>query len=108
MNSMNTVLKTSELIIATRESRLALWQAHHVQALLRAQGLPLPVPMYIRFSSGSNANESHAVPPPPDSQYLADGSQVLAAFAIDASSNGFDGSPGTTNQRHFCAPVSAS
>lgn len=39
MNSMNTVLKTSELIIATRESRLALWQAHHVQALLRAQGL---------------------------------------------------------------------
>lgn len=39
MNSMNTVLKNSELIIATRESRLALWQAHHVQALLRAQGL---------------------------------------------------------------------
>ena len=39
MNSMDTVLKTSELIIATRESRLALWQAHHVQALLRAQGL---------------------------------------------------------------------
>lgn len=39
MNSMNTALKNSELIIATRESRLALWQAHHVQALLRAQGL---------------------------------------------------------------------
>lgn len=36
---MNTALKNSELIIATRESRLALWQAHHVQALLRAQGL---------------------------------------------------------------------
>ena len=26
------------IVIATRESRLALWQAEHVQALLRAQG----------------------------------------------------------------------
>jgi hydroxymethylbilane synthase len=26
------------LVIATRESRLALWQAEHVQALLRARG----------------------------------------------------------------------
>ena len=26
------------LVIATRESRLALWQAKHVQALLQAQG----------------------------------------------------------------------
>ena len=25
----------SNVVIATRESRLALWQAHHVQALLR-------------------------------------------------------------------------
>lgn len=29
----------SPLMIATRESRLALWQAEHVQALLQAQGL---------------------------------------------------------------------
>ena len=29
----------SPLIIATRESRLAMWQAEHVQALLQAQGL---------------------------------------------------------------------
>lgn len=28
----------ARLVIATRESRLALWQAEHVQALLRAQG----------------------------------------------------------------------
>lgn len=28
-------------VIATRESRLALWQAEHVQALLRARGLPV-------------------------------------------------------------------
>ena len=28
----------SPLVIATRESRLALWQAEHVQALLRARG----------------------------------------------------------------------
>jgi hydroxymethylbilane synthase len=28
----------SKIVIATRESRLALWQAHHVQALLEAQG----------------------------------------------------------------------
>ncbi|MBB3294206.1 hydroxymethylbilane synthase [Mitsuaria sp. BK045] len=28
-----------EFVIATRESRLALWQAEHVQALLRARGL---------------------------------------------------------------------
>ncbi|MEY4977654.1 MAG: Porphobilinogen deaminase [Pseudomonadota bacterium] len=29
---------STALVIATRESRLALWQAEHVQALLRAQG----------------------------------------------------------------------
>jgi hydroxymethylbilane synthase len=29
---------TAPLVIATRESRLALWQAQHVQALLQAQG----------------------------------------------------------------------
>ena len=29
---------THHLTIATRESRLALWQAEHVQALLQAQG----------------------------------------------------------------------
>ena len=29
---------SSSLVIATRESRLALWQAEHVQALLRARG----------------------------------------------------------------------
>jgi hydroxymethylbilane synthase len=28
----------SPIVIATRESRLALWQAEHVQALLRARG----------------------------------------------------------------------
>ena len=33
-NSVNA----ASLIIATRESRLALWQAHHVQALLRERG----------------------------------------------------------------------
>jgi hydroxymethylbilane synthase len=30
---------TEKIIIATRESRLALWQAEHVKALLQAQGL---------------------------------------------------------------------
>jgi len=30
---------TSQLTIATRESRLALWQAHHVGSLLATQGL---------------------------------------------------------------------
>ena len=29
---------TSKIIIATRESRLALWQANHVKQLLEAQG----------------------------------------------------------------------
>ncbi len=66
---------------------------------LRAHGEPLPVPTYIRFSSGSKAIVSHAVPPPPASQYRALGSQVLAARAIDSSSNGLAGSPGTVNQR---------
>ena len=51
---------------------------------------------------------SHAVPPPPLIQYLPAGSQVLAAAAIDSSSNGFDGSPGTVNQRQAWLPVSAS
>ncbi|OWQ88685.1 hydroxymethylbilane synthase [Roseateles aquatilis] len=32
-------MTTQEFVIATRESRLALWQAEHVQALLRARGL---------------------------------------------------------------------
>ena len=31
-------MSAAPLIIATRESRLALWQAHHVQALLRERG----------------------------------------------------------------------
>jgi hydroxymethylbilane synthase len=31
-------VSAAPLIIATRESRLALWQAHHVQALLRERG----------------------------------------------------------------------
>ena len=31
-------MSSAPLIIATRESRLALWQAHHVQALLRDRG----------------------------------------------------------------------
>ncbi len=36
---MNTPIPpSSPLVIATRESRLALWQAEHVQALLRARG----------------------------------------------------------------------
>ncbi|MNT88555.1 hypothetical protein D3C72_2291320 [compost metagenome] len=76
--------------------------------LLRDHGAPLPVPTYIRFSSGSKASVSQAVPPPPASQYLPLGSQVLAAAAIDSSSNGLEGSPGTVNQRHFCSPVPAS
>ncbi|MEY3135923.1 MAG: Porphobilinogen deaminase, partial [Pseudomonadota bacterium] len=29
---------TSKIIIATRESRLALWQANHVKQLLETQG----------------------------------------------------------------------
>ena len=36
---MHPSLKNTPLIIATRESRLALWQAEHVQALLRQRGL---------------------------------------------------------------------
>src|SRR5438045_3072602 len=32
------VTTLSKLVIATRESRLALWQAEHVKALLEAQG----------------------------------------------------------------------
>jgi hypothetical protein len=71
-------------------------------------GEPLPVPMYTSFSSGSNVIESQAVPPPPASQYLLDGSHVDAAFFIESSSNGLLGSPGTVNQRHFCSPVCAS
>ena len=35
---MHPSLKNSPLVIATRESRLALWQAEHVQALLRQMG----------------------------------------------------------------------
>ena len=35
---MTAAPSTLSLIIATRESRLALWQAEHVQALLRARG----------------------------------------------------------------------
>ncbi|KAB2896095.1 MAG: hydroxymethylbilane synthase, partial [Burkholderiaceae bacterium] len=36
---MNTPIPSSSaLVIATRESRLALWQAEHVQALLQARG----------------------------------------------------------------------
>src|SRR5437764_15480054 len=31
-------MTTGKLVIATRESRLALWQAHHVKALLEARG----------------------------------------------------------------------
>ena len=35
-------MSASPWIIATRESRLALWQAHHVQALLsEASGTPV-------------------------------------------------------------------
>ncbi len=36
---MPASLKHPPLVIATRESRLALWQAEHVQALLRQRGL---------------------------------------------------------------------
>ena len=35
---MTATSSSSPLVIATRESRLALWQAEHVQALLRARG----------------------------------------------------------------------
>lgn len=38
---MTVATTTAPLIIATRESRLALWQAEHVKALLQAQGLPV-------------------------------------------------------------------
>ena len=76
--------------------------------LLRAHGEPLPVPTYIRLSSASKVSVSQAVPPPPNSHHLPAGSQVLAARAIDSSSNGLLGSPGTVNQRHFCSPLSAS
>ena len=34
---------SSSLVIATRESRLALWQAHHVQSLLQAQGFDVQI-----------------------------------------------------------------
>ena len=36
---MHPSLKNTPLVIATRESRLALWQAEHVQAMLRQRGL---------------------------------------------------------------------
>ena len=39
MNKRHPSLKNTPLVIATRESRLALWQAEHVQALLRQRGL---------------------------------------------------------------------
>jgi hydroxymethylbilane synthase len=39
VNKMHPSLKNTPLVIATRESRLALWQAEHVQALLRQRGL---------------------------------------------------------------------
>ena len=35
---MSPVQSSLSIVIATRESRLALWQAEHVQALLRARG----------------------------------------------------------------------
>ena len=38
MNDMTATAPASSLVIATRESRLALWQAEHVQSLLRALG----------------------------------------------------------------------
>lgn len=39
---MNSQEKTSsQLVIATRESRLALWQANHVKTLLEGQGYPV-------------------------------------------------------------------
>ena len=39
MNSQETT--TLKLVIATRESRLALWQANHVKTLLETQGYPV-------------------------------------------------------------------
>ena len=45
----------------------------------------------MRLSAGSKASVSQAVPPPPASHHLPAGSQVLAARAIDASSNGLRG-----------------
>lgn len=36
---MPAMTTPQDIVIATRESRLALWQAEHVQALLRARGL---------------------------------------------------------------------
>lgn len=36
---MTEALKSTAVVIATRESRLALWQAEHVKALLEARGL---------------------------------------------------------------------
>ena len=37
------VLSTPHLTIATRESRLALWQAHHMQDVLRARGCEVSI-----------------------------------------------------------------
>ncbi len=34
---------SNRLVIATRESRLALWQAHHVQSLLQARGFEVQI-----------------------------------------------------------------
>jgi len=34
---------SNRLVIATRESRLALWQAHHVQSLLQARGFDVQI-----------------------------------------------------------------
>ena len=34
---------SKRLVIATRESRLALWQAHHVQSLLKARGFEVDI-----------------------------------------------------------------
>ena len=39
----HSVLSTPHITIATRESRLALWQAHHVQSLLKARGFEVDI-----------------------------------------------------------------
>jgi hypothetical protein len=38
VTNLSPVQSPLSIVIATRESRLALWQAEHVQALLRARG----------------------------------------------------------------------
>src|SRR5688572_23379590 len=67
------------------------------------QGKPLPVPTYRRFSSGSYDMPSQTEPPPPIFHHSP--VQVLAAASRALFSNGFEGSPGTVQNRQSSLPV---